>query len=110
MGDEVVGSDGHDTVQAKLVGLGLLEPGVGGAGWELTQTGRELLSTTLAKPYKSTLAADFLDLGMIEPAPSGSSGLWWVFTPQGRKLMRYLLTNPLPTKERDPDFNAGAVE
>ena len=46
MGDQVVASDGHDTVQAKLVGLGLLEPAAGGAGWELTQTGRELLSAT----------------------------------------------------------------
>ncbi len=105
-----MGSDGHDTVQAKLVGLGLLEPAAGGAGWELTQTGRELLSATLTKPYKSTLAADFLALGMIEPAPSGCSGLWWVFTPRGRKLMRYLLTNPLPTKERDLDSSTGAVE
>jgi hypothetical protein len=101
VGDQVVGSDGHDTVQAKLVGLGLLEPAAGGAGWQLTQTGRDLLSATLTKPYKSVLAADLLDLGMIEPAPSGSGGLWWVFTPQGRKLMRYLLTNPLPIEERD---------
>ncbi len=105
-----MGSDGYDTVQAKLVGQGLLEPGACGAGWELTQTARELLSATLTKPYKSALAADLLELGMIEPAPSGSSGLWWVFTPRGRKLMRYLLTNPLPTKERDLDSDTGAVE
>ena len=63
--------------------LGLLEREASGAGWELTQTGRELLSTTLTKPYKSTLTADLLDLGVIGPAPNGSSGLWWVFTPCG---------------------------
>jgi hypothetical protein len=52
----------RDTVQAKLMDLGLLEREASGAGWELTQTGRELLSATLTKPYKSTLAADLLDL------------------------------------------------
>ena len=104
-----MGSDGHDTVQSKLVELGLFQPDASGAGWELTDAGRELLLATVTKPYKSTLAADLLALGMIEPAPLGS-GVWWAFTPQGRKLMRYLLTNPLPTKERDPDSDAGAVE
>ncbi len=47
-----MGSDGHDTVQAKLVGLGLLQPGVGGVGWELTQQGRELLSATLTQAWQ----------------------------------------------------------
>ena len=102
-----MGRDGHDTVQAKLVGLGLLQPGVGGAGWELTDAGRELLLATVTKPYKSTLAADLLALGMIEPAPVGT-GIWWAFTPSGRKLVRYLLTNPVPIE--NPDSDAGAVE
>jgi hypothetical protein len=97
----------RDTVQAKLVELGLLQPGAGGAGWELTQEGRELLSATVTKPYKSTLAADLLALGMIEPAPVGS-GVWWAFTPAGRKLMRYLLTNPVPIEK--PDSGAGSEE
>jgi hypothetical protein len=90
-----------DTVQTKLVELGLLQPGAGGAGWELTQQARELLSATVTKPYKSKLAADLLALGMIEPAPVGS-GVWWAFTLSGRKLMRYLLTNPIPIQKRDP--------
>jgi hypothetical protein len=107
MGDQVVGDDGYGTVQAKLVGLGLLQTAAGGAGWELTDAGRELLSSTLTKPYKSTLAADLLELGMIEPAQTGSSALWWVFTPRGRQLMRHLLTHPLPTKERGPDSDTG---
>ena len=49
------------------------------------------------------------DLGIIEPAPAGSD-LWWVFTPRGRKLMRYLGTNSLPIEQRDPGTDAGAVE
>ena len=95
------------TVQAKLVELGLLQPDASGAGWELTQQGRELLSATVTKPYKSTLAADLLALGMIEPAPA-SSGVWWSFTPHGRKLMRYLLTNPVQIEK--PNSDPGAEE
>jgi len=38
---------------------------------------------------------------MIEPAPVGS-GVWWAFTLSGRKLMRYLLTNPIPIQKPDP--------
>ena len=99
----------RETVKAKLVELGLLQPEAGGAGWELTDAGRELLSATLTKPYKSTLAADLLALGMIEPAPVGS-GVWWAFTPSGRKLVRYLLTNPVPIGKPDSDPDAGAAE
>jgi hypothetical protein len=95
------------TVQAKLVELGLLQKDASGAGWELTDAGRELLLATVTKPYKSKLAADLLALGMIEPAPVGS-GIWWAFTPWGRKLFRYLLTNPVPIE--NPDSDAGAVE
>jgi hypothetical protein len=86
-----------DTIQAKLVQLGLLQPDAS-AGWELTQQGRELLSATLSSPHKSTLTTELLKLGVIEPAPIGS-GLWWAFTPRGRKLVTYLLNNPLPTEE-----------
>ncbi len=89
--------------------MGVPQPDASGAGWELTDAGRELLSATLTRPYKSTLAADLLALGMIEPAPVGS-GIWWAFTPSGRKLVRYLLTNPLPIEERNPDSDAGTVE
>jgi hypothetical protein len=85
-----------DTVQAKLVELGLLQPD--GAGWELTQQVRELLSATLTHPHKSKLAADLLALGMIEPALAGS-GLWWAFTPRGRKLLAHLLNNPVSTEK-----------
>ena len=98
-----------DTVQAKLVELGLLQPDAGGTGWELTQQARELLSATVTKPYKSTLAADLLALGMIEPA-SADSGVRWSFTPHGRKLMRYLLTNPVQIEKPDSDSEAGPVE
>jgi hypothetical protein len=93
-----VGRDGYDTVQAKLVELGLLQPGAGGVGWELTQSARNLLTATVTHPHKSRLAADLLALGMVEPAPRDSD-LWWVFTPKGRRLMRYLLTRPLPIGE-----------
>ena len=95
------------TVQPKLVDLGLLQPDAGGTGWELTQQARELLSATLKHPHKSKLAADLLDLGMIEPAPNGS-GVRWSFTPQGRRLMRYLLTNPVQIEK--PNSERGAEE
>lgn len=98
-----------DTVQGKLVELGLLQPNASGAGWEFTQQARELFSATLTRPHKSQLAADLLALGMIEPAPIGS-GLRWVFTPQGHKLVTHLLNNPLPTQEPDPDSDAAAEE
>ena len=101
--------DGRDTVQAKLVELGLFQGDASGAGWELTDAGRELLSATLTRPYKSTLAADLLALGMIEPAPVGS-GIWWAFTPSGRKLVRYLLTSPVLIDQPDSDSEAGPVE
>ncbi len=101
--------DGRDTVQAKLVELGLFQPDASGAGWELTDARRELLSATLTRPHKSTLAADLLALGMIEPAPFGS-GIWWAFTPSGRKLVRYLLTKPLPIDQPGSDSEAGPVE
>ena len=87
--------------------LGLLQPDASRAGWELTDAARALLSATLTKPYKSKLAADLIALGMIEPAPV-SSGVRWAFTPSGRKLVRYLLTNPVPIDK--PDSDAGAVE
>ena len=89
-----------DTVQAKLMQLGLLQPDAS-AGWEFTQQGRKLLSATLRSPHKSTLTAELLKLGVIEPATIGS-GLWWAFTPRGRKLVTYLLNNPLPIE--NPDF------
>ena len=54
------GSDVRDTVQAKLTEVGLLPQGASGTGWQLTQQARELLSATLTKPCKSTLAADLL--------------------------------------------------
>ena len=101
--------DGRDTVQAKLVELGLFQPDASGAGWELTDAGRELLAATLTRPYKSRLAADLLALGMIEPAPVGS-GVWWAFTPSARKLVRYLLTTPVPIDQPDSDSEAGPVE
>jgi hypothetical protein len=94
----------RDTVQAKLVELGVLQPAADGAGWELTQQVRELLSATLTHPHNSKLAGDLLDLGMIEPAPAGS-GLWWTFTPQGRKLLAHLLNNPVAIEM--PDSDAG---
>jgi hypothetical protein len=103
------GSDVHDTVQAKLMELGLLQPEASGTGWELTQQARELFSDTLTSPHKSKLAADLLKLGMIEPGPVGS-GLWWVFTPRGRDLLTYLLNNPVSIDQPDPDSDAGAVE
>jgi len=87
----------HDSVQAKLMELGLLQPDAS-AGWEFTQQGRKLLSATLSSPQKSTLTVELLKLGVIERAPSGSRRLW-IFTSQGRKLVTYLLNNPLPTKE-----------
>jgi hypothetical protein len=92
-----VTSDMRDTVQAKLMQLGLLQPDAS-AGWELTQQGRKLLSATLSSPQKSTLTVELLKLGVIEPAPRGSRRLW-LFTSQGRKLVTYLLNNPLPTEE-----------
>ena len=101
--------DGRDTVQAKLVELGLFQPDASGAGWEFTQQARELFSDTLTRPHKSKLAADLLALGMIEPGPIGS-GLRWVFTPQGRKLVAYLLNNPLPTQDHDPDSDSAAAK
>ena len=52
--------DARDTVQAKLVELGLFQPDASGAGWELTQQGCELLSATLTHLHKSKLAADLL--------------------------------------------------
>jgi hypothetical protein len=82
----------RDTVQAKLMQLGLLRPDAS-AGWELTQQGREILSATLVSPAKSALVVELLKLGVIECAPIGSS-LSWVFTPQGRRLVTYLLNNP----------------
>jgi hypothetical protein len=97
-----------DTLQARLVQLGLLERNASGVGWDLTQEGRDLLSGTLTHPHKSQLAADLLDLGMIEPAPSGS-GLWWVFTAQGRKLMAYLLNNPVSIEKPDPGTDDEAI-
>ena len=96
----------QDTIQAKLVELGLLQPNVDGTGWELTLQARELFSGTLTTPHKSTLGADLLSLGMIEPGPIGS-GLRWVFTPRGRDLMTYLLNNAVtmdrPASEPDSD-------
>jgi hypothetical protein len=103
------GSDVRDTVQAKLVQLGLLQPNMGGASWELTQEARELLLSTLTSPHKSNLAADLLKLGMIEPGAMGS-GPWWVFTSRGRDLMTYLLNNPVPIEEPESDSNTGPVE
>ena len=93
------GSDVRETVQAKLVQLGLLQPNTAGASWELTQLARDLLSSTLTSPHKSKLAADLLKLGMIEPGAMGS-GPWWVFTPRGRNVMTYLLNNPVPLEEQ----------
>jgi hypothetical protein len=97
-----------DTVQARLVQLGLLQPDAS-AGWEFTQEGRKLLSATLNSPHKSTITAELLKLDVIEPAPIGS-GLWWAYTPQGRKLVTYLLNKPLPTKDADADSDARAVK
>jgi hypothetical protein len=108
MGDRIVRSDGHDTVQAKLVELGLLQPDASGARWDLTDAGRELLRATLTRPQKSKLAADLLALGMIEPAPIGS-GVRWAFTPSGRKLVGYLLSHPLPIEKPDSDSDTGPV-
>ena len=87
----------HDSVQAKLMELGLLQPDAS-AGWEFSQQGRKRLSATLSSPQKSALTVELLKLGVIERAPSGSRRLW-IFTSQGRKLVTYLLNNPLPTKE-----------
>src|SRR5262245_61476796 len=91
-----------------MVEVGLLRPNASGAGWELTTQACELLRATLARPYKSNLAAELLDLGVIEPAPPGL-GLWWAFTSRGREVIRHLLTNPLPTEERHPDSDPGGA-
>jgi hypothetical protein len=95
------------TIQGRLVEVGLLQPDAAGAGWELTQQGRELFSDTLTHPHKSKLAADLLELGMIAPGPVGS-GLWWVFTPRGRDLMTYLLNNAVPIDKPDSDCRTTA--
>ena len=97
-----------DTLRARLVQLGLLRPNASGVGWDLTQEGRDLFSNTLTHPHNSQLAADLLDLGMIEPAPSGS-GLWWVFTARGRKLMAHLLNNPVSIEKPDSDTDEEAI-
>ena len=97
----------QDTIQVKLVQLGLLQPDASGAGWELTQQARELFSDTLTHPHKSKLAADLLALGMIAPGPV-SSGLWWVFTPRGRDLITYLLNNAVPIDKPDSDPGTSA--
>ena len=90
----------RDTIQAKLVELGLLQPNTSGTGWELTPEARDLFSGTLASPHKSKLGADLLGLGMIEPGPLGN-GLRWVFTPRGRDLMTHLLNNAVATDKAD---------
>ena len=92
-----------DTVQGRLVELGLLRPDASGAGWEFTPQAHELFSATLKHPHKSQLAADLLALGVIEPAPMGSS-LRWTFTPQGRRLVGHLLKHPLAVREPDSDL------
>ena len=101
--------DGPDTVQAKLVELGLFQPDASGVAWELTNQARELLSATLTRPHKSKLAADLLALGMIEPAPVGS-GVRWAFTPSGRKLVRHLLTRPVPIDKPDAGSDASSAK
>ena len=88
----------HDTVQEKLLESGLLQPAVSGAGWELTQRARDLLSATLSSSEESALTKDLLRLGMIEPTPIGSV-MSRVFTPRGRTLLAYLLNNPVATEE-----------
>jgi len=96
----------RDTVQAKLLQLGLLQRNASGAGWELTQLARELLSATLSSSRESTLTKDLLRLGMIAPAPIGS-GMCWVFTPRGRTLLVYLLNNPSAFEEPSSPFGRG---
>jgi hypothetical protein len=93
-----------DTVQAKLVELGLLQPD--GAGWELTQQVRELLSATLTHPHKSKLAADLLALGMIEPvwlaavfgghSRRGDASSWRTCS-----TIPYRLRSPAPVRRND---------
>jgi hypothetical protein len=92
------GREVRDTVQAKLLESGLLQPATSGAGWELTQRARDLLSATLSCSEETALTKDLLKLGMIEPAPVGSV-MSWVFTPRGQKLLAYLLNNPVATEE-----------
>jgi hypothetical protein len=92
----------RDTVQAKLLQLGLLQRNASGAGWQLTQLARELLSATLSSSHESTLTKDLLELGMIAPAPNGS-GMCWVFTPRGRMLLAYLLDRHSAYEEHGPD-------
>ena len=92
------GREMHNTVQAKLLELGLLQPAVNGTGWELTQRARDLLSAALSTAEETALTKDLLKLGMIEPSPLGSA-IPWVFTPGGRRLLAYLLNNPVATEE-----------
>jgi len=97
------GSEMRDTVQAKLLQLGLLQRNARGAGWQLTQLAREFLSATLSSSHESTLTEDLLKLGMIAPAPIGS-GMSWVFTPRGRTLLAYLLDRPSAFEDPALDF------
>jgi len=80
----------RDTVQAKLLQLGLMRRNASGGGWQLTQLARELLSATLSSSHESALTKDLLKLAMIAPAPI-DSGVCWVFTSRGRMLLAYLL-------------------
>ena len=89
----------RDTVQAKLMELGLLQPDAS-AGWEFTQRGRELISTTLSSPHESTLTKELLKLGVIERAPIGS-GRCWLYTPRGRKVVSYLLNKSSDQEETE---------
>jgi hypothetical protein len=92
------GREMHNTVQAKLLELGLLQPAVNGTGWELTQRARDLLSAALSTAEETALTKDLLKLGIIELAPVGSV-MSWVFTRHGRRLLAYLLNNPVATEE-----------
>jgi hypothetical protein len=92
------GREMDDTIQAKLLELGLLQPAVSGAGWELTRRARDLLWAALSNSEETALTKDLLKLGMIEPSPLGSA-IPWVFTPGGRRLLAYLLNNPVATEE-----------
>jgi hypothetical protein len=49
----------RDTVQARLVELGLLQKDASAAGLELTDAERELLSAALTKPYKANSPRSF---------------------------------------------------